>query len=81
MRPIFQYLKALIEQIYVEKNGEFQLIPKFNDQVIIFGTTENIKDKFARLLIFYKQGLSITGWNRYNMINIKYKNQVVCSKN
>jgi cell division protein FtsQ len=74
------FLKALVTEIYVEQNGEFELIPRFDDQVILFGNVENMEDKFHRLRIFYKQGLNITGWNRYNVINIKYKNQVVCSK-
>jgi cell division protein FtsQ len=78
MKDVF--LKALIEEVYVDKNGEFELIPKLGNQLIIFGTTENMNDKFERLLIFYKKGLSITGWQKYNVINIKFKNQVICSK-
>jgi cell division protein FtsQ len=74
------FLKALIEEVYVNKNGEFELIPRLKNQLIIFGTTENMNDKFERLMIFYKKGLSITGWQRYNVINIKFKNQVICSK-
>jgi len=74
------FLKALIEEVYVDKNWEFELIPKLGNQLIIFGTTENMNDKFERLLVFYKKGLSITGWQRYNVINIKFKNQVICSK-
>ena len=74
------FLKALIDEVYVEKNGEFELIPKVGNQLILLGTTENLKDKFDRLLVFYRHGLNITGWNKYNIINIKYKNQVVCSK-
>jgi cell division protein FtsQ len=74
------FLKALIEEIYVDKNGEFELIPKLGNQIILFGTAENVKDKFERLLVFYKKGLSITGWQKYNVINIKFRNQVICSK-
>lgn len=74
------FLKALIEEVYVNKNGEFELIPRLRNQLIIFGTTENMNDKFERLMIFYKKGLSITGWQRYNVINIKFRNQVICSK-
>jgi cell division protein FtsQ len=74
------FLKALIEEVYVDKNGEFELIPKLGNQLIIFGTTEDMHDKFERLLVFYKKGLSITGWQKYNVINIKFRNQVICSK-
>ena len=74
------FLKALIEEIYVDKNGEFELLPKLENQIILFGTAENMNDKFERLLIFYKKGLSVTGWRRYNVINIKFRNQIICSK-
>jgi cell division protein FtsQ len=75
-----EFLKALIEEVYVDKCGEFELIPKLGNQLIIFGTAENMDDKFKRLIIFYKKGLSITGWQKYNVINIKFRNQVICSK-
>ena len=75
-----RFLKALVEEIYVDKNGEFELLPKLENQIILFGTAENMNDKFERLLIFYKKGLSVTGWRRYNVINIKFRNQIICSK-
>jgi len=74
------FFKAQIEQIYVTKNGEYELIPKVGDHIVLLGNVEDLEDKFQRLFIFYKQGLNQIGWNRYNVINIKYKNQVVCSK-
>jgi cell division protein FtsQ len=75
-----KFLKAQIEQIYVEPNGEFELIPRIGDHTIILGGPDNLEEKFERLLVFYRQGLSKTGWHRYNIINIKFKDQVVCSK-
>jgi cell division protein FtsQ len=74
------FLNALIEQVYVQKSGEFELIPRIGNHIILLGTTDNMKEKFDNLLVFYKLGLSKTGWSRYNLINIKYKNQVICSK-
>jgi cell division protein FtsQ len=76
-----KFLKAQIEQIYVEPNGEFDLIPRVGDHLIILGGADNLEEKFERLLVFYRQGLSITGWHKYHTINIKFKDQVVCSKN
>ena len=75
-----RFLRAQIEQIYVDKNGELELIPRVGQHLILFGSTEDMEKKFERLIAFYKFGLSRTGWNRYNVINIKYRNQVVCSK-
>jgi cell division protein FtsQ len=75
-----KFLNAQIEQIYVDTNGEFELIPRVGDHIIILGGADNLEEKFERLLVFYRQGLSKTGWYRYNIINIKFKDQVVCSK-
>ena len=75
-----RFLRAQIEQIYVDKNGEFELIPRVGKHLILFGSADDIEKKFERLIAFYRYGLSRTGWNRYNVINIKYRNQVVCSK-
>ena len=74
------FFKAQIDQIYVNNNGEFELIPKVGEHVVLLGDIEDLEDKFQRLFIFYKRGLNQIGWDRYNVINIKYKNQVVCSK-
>jgi len=74
------FLKAQVEQIYVNHQGDYELIPKLGNHLILLGNTEDLEDKFNRLMVFYKQGLNQIGWNKYNIINIKYKNQVVCSK-
>jgi cell division protein FtsQ len=75
-----KFLKAQIEQVYVDKTGELELFPRVGNHIIVFGNAEDMEKKFERLVIFYKNGLSKTGWNKYNVINIKYQNQVVCSK-
>ncbi len=74
------FLKAQVDQIYVNRQGEYELIPKVGNHLILLGDAENLADKFNRLMVFYKQGLNQIGWNKYTVINIKYKNQVVCSK-
>jgi cell division protein FtsQ len=38
------------------------------------------EQKEFELLVFYNKGLNEIGWNKYHVINIKYKNQVICSK-
>ncbi len=76
-----KFLKAQIAQIYVNETGEFELIPRIGNHLILLGKAEDLDDKFRRLYAFYRFGLNKIGWNKYNVINIKYKNQVVCSKN
>ncbi len=75
-----EFWKAQIEQIHVDKVSGLSLIPKVGNHKIVFGGIENLEGKFEKLMIFYKKGLSKTGWNEYSEINLKYKDQVVCTK-
>jgi len=74
------FLSALIGQIYVNQKNEFEIIPRVGSFNIIFGTLDDMNEKFENFKVFYKQGLKKTGWNRYYEINLKYKNQIVCKK-
>ncbi|MAC95301.1 MAG: cell division protein FtsQ [Flavobacteriales bacterium] len=71
---------AQIEQLYVNKDFELELIPRVGNHRIVIGDATAIDEKFDKLKIFYYKGLSKTGWNEYSVINLKYANQVVCTK-
>jgi cell division protein FtsQ len=77
------FLSALITQATVDKNGDFVLTPIVGNQKIIFGRAENrklVEERFKKLLVFYRDALPYAGWSKYESINLKYKNQVVCKK-
>lgn len=76
-----EFLTAQIEQIYVEKNGDFVLIPKVGNTELIFGDLDMMEDKFRRLKIFYKEAMPFEGWRKFKKLNLKYKKQVVGVKN
>ncbi|MBO7067729.1 MAG: cell division protein FtsQ [Bacteroidaceae bacterium] len=69
-----------IEQIHVTANNEIELYPRVGEHVIILGTVDNFRKKLENLMIFYKNGLSKTGWNKYSAINLSYNGQIVCTK-
>jgi cell division protein FtsQ len=71
------FIDAITEQIFVE-NGDLIIIPKINNQKIVIGDTNNIPEKFEKLTDFYVDGLNHVGWNKYQIIDLKYKNQIVC---
>ncbi len=71
----------LIHQISITKEREFELFPSIGNHKIEFGEATNIAEKFEKLKVFYTDGLNKTdNWNKYSTINLKYKNQVVCTK-
>lgn len=71
---------ALVEQIFINQQKEIELIPKIGNQSIVLGDTTQISEKLYNLKVFYQQGIKNFAWNNYKVINLKYKNQVVCSK-
>ena len=75
-----QFLKSLIEQIYVAPNGDYVLIPKVGNHDIVFGSIDDMDEKFNNLYLFYQEALPNVGWNKYKTINLKFKGQIVATK-
>jgi cell division protein FtsQ len=74
------FFNSFIEQIFINENSEIELIPKIGKFTILLGNIDDLEEKFDNLKAFIQIGLSREGWNKYETINIKYKNQVVCKK-
>lgn len=75
------FWKMFIEQIHVLSNGDIELIPKIGDFTILLGDFTNFDKKLDNLMLFFEKGATKRGWNVYKTINIKYENQVICTKN
>ena len=48
--------------------------------LIHLGTIENFKGKLRNLEAFYEKVLPEVGWNKYSVINLEFKDQIVCKK-
>jgi cell division protein FtsQ len=76
-----EFWRSQIQQIYINNDKDMEIVPVVGDQKIIFGDTTAMDEKFKKLLTFYQQGLNTTGWwDKYSTINLKFKNQIVCTK-
>ena len=71
---------AQIDQIYVDSDNEIDLIPRVGNHVIHLGSYENFESKLNNLEAFYNKVLPEVGWNRYSVINLEFKDQIVCKK-
>lgn len=69
-----------IEQINVTSKHEIELVPRVGNHRILLGSIDNYEEKLANLQLFYKQAIPKMGWNKYSVINLTYKNQIVCTK-
>lgn len=74
------FWSALIDQIYVDRNDEIDLLPRTGSQLVHLGTAENLEGKLRNLEAFYEQVLPVAGWNKYSVINLEFKDQIVCKR-
>jgi cell division protein FtsQ len=69
-----------IEQIYVAPNRDIELTPRVGNHQILLGKIENYPENLEKLKLFYQKAMNKVGWNKYSKINLKYKDQVICTK-
>ncbi len=75
------FWNAQIEQINFNTKSSIELYTRVGGQKIIFGDIKDLEEKFAKLYAFYNNIIPQFGWNRYETIDISFKNQIVCKKN
>jgi cell division protein FtsQ len=74
------FWKAQIQQIYVEEDGDVLLSPLVGDHIIELGDLNNYRWKLHIMSAFYKQVLAKNNWDKYEMVSLKYNNQVVAKR-
>jgi cell division protein FtsQ len=72
--------RAQFEQIYVNESYEFELVPRVGAHIILFGGISNYEEKLENLKTLYTESFNKSGWNEYLFINLKFKNQIICTK-
>ena len=75
-----KFLRRLISQIWISRKGELEMIPLIGEYTIKFGGFDDMQKKLENLSVFYREGASKAGWIDYRSIDLRYENQVICSK-
>lgn len=75
-----EFLKKQIIGIQKMNKNEYVLETRIGDQEIYLGKIENLKQKFKNLSSFYNKAMADNSIENYSTINLKYSNQVVCTK-
>lgn len=70
-----------IVQLYVNEQADIELIPRNGDYRIIFGNGRDLEEKFEKLMIYYQGVVPQKGMEAYAVVNLKYKDQLVCLQN
>lgn len=74
------FLQKEIVGIHKSAVGEYQFSVRSGKYKIEFGKSEMIATKFKKLKAFYNNAFLDKTIENYKTINVKYRNQVVCTK-
>lgn len=74
------FLRRMITQVWVNGKGQYELIPMVGNYVVFFGDEDEMIRKFEKLETFYREGAGKAGWIDYKTVDLRYKNQIICSK-
>jgi cell division protein FtsQ len=72
-----EFWNAQIAQMDIDSKAKITIMPQVGDERIEFGGPENLEVKFKKLRIFYKEILPRVGWNKYQRVNLEYKDQII----
>ena len=74
------FLKSQVVQVYLDSKNVFELIPRVGAHQIVIGDASDLEAKFFKLEVLYREGLNSEGWNKYKKIDLRFKNQIICTK-
>ncbi|MBQ1698370.1 MAG: hypothetical protein II075_10880 [Bacteroidales bacterium] len=74
------FWKDLVEQIFVNKDKEYEIVPMIGSFILALGSIEDYDKKMYTLKQFYFKALPKLGWDTYQQISVKFKDQVVCKR-
>ncbi len=72
------FWRAEIAQIEIDHKGELTFHLQVGKQTVAFGQPVEISKKLKKLDIFFEQILPQKGWNSYEMVSVKYRDQIIC---
>ncbi len=63
------------------REPHLELIPRAGNHTVVLGELDGTeRERLENLRLFYRRTLWHEGWEAYSVINIKYQNQIVCTK-
>lgn len=72
--------KAMFGQAVIDGHGELTLIPSVGMMEVRIGDGSHLESRLAKLRLFFAEGIPQTDWRRYGTIDLRFEDQVVCTK-
>jgi cell division protein FtsQ len=74
------FWNGFIEHIFVRPNNDIVFTTQIGGHEVVIGDNSRLEQKLDKLERFYKRASVHIGWEEYREINLKFKDQVICSK-
>ncbi len=75
------FWSSQVEHVYVNSKNEFEIVPRVGSHKILLGGATETADKLNRLEVFYRETIGSKDWNKYATLDLRFKDQVVCTEN
>lgn len=72
-------LRELVTMWVVRDSCNICFVPSIRGHIVNMGGVDDYQSKFAKLMKFYKEVLSVKGWETYSEISLKWDYQVVAT--
>lgn len=73
------FWNSQVSQVILDSSDMFELTPVLGEQRIILGDIAGAKNKLNNLFLFYKNVLNRIGWDKYEVLDLRFADQVVAS--
>lgn len=70
--------KGLISRTMIRDNGDIALTLGSGDETYIIGDPGRLDEKLSGIAVYQKKIKPEAGENHYKVVNLKYKNQIIC---
>lgn len=74
------FWNALMDQVVVTPEREFELLPRVGGHRVLIGDASALDQRFKKLRTFYEKGIPKTDWRRYGRVDLRFADQIVCTK-
>lgn len=74
------YLQSIVDEIIYNSENNIELVSKIGEARVLIGDTTDLVDKLERFSLFHTEAYPIVGWDKYRVIDVRFKDKVYCRK-
>lgn len=75
-----EFLREVTGMIIANDRNNLLIVPRIRGHVVNFGDTSRLDEKIDMLKLFYRKVMPKKGWNVYDTISVKYRDQIVATR-